>query len=295
MLDDQSPIPPDGKNPGRSTGPRSHDGKSRSSLNRLTHGCRSEQLLLPSEDPAELAFLFDYWFDSYNPEDAHAESLVDEAAKNHWLLKRAEKWLHQVQSRLPEDAWLWTDKDHKALTNALRYKTTAERSFFRWYKVLESHHRHELRRHEVADRARARDAALQIKWLNRLEQETAEKLKLKQYAQIFGDDEVCATSIVPSNDQLKATAAALPEPPEVVTRLLYFTNGVPAAYDWLNPTPAQQRFETVGFQTMLYSDWLQHIEAERLAATGHIIPASTAMLPVKSPPAPQSGQPSALK
>ena len=288
--DDESPIPPREKNPGRSTGPTSPEGKSRSSLNRVTHGCRSEQLLLPNEDPAEFDFLVNHWFDSYNPEDPLAESLVEEVAHAAWFLKRAEKWLRQVQVRLPQDAWLWTDDNHKILGNALRYKTSAERTFFRWYKAVEAHYDREFRRHELAERARA--AALNIKWLDRLEQETAEKLKLKQYAQIFGDDEVCSTVLVPSNDQIKADAAARPEPPQLITRLLYFTNGVPAAYDWLNPTPAQCGCETVGSQTMLYEDWLKHIESERNAPDGHLIPSFTALLPAKTrrpvPPPPST-------
>ncbi|HEX3682628.1 MAG TPA: hypothetical protein VHU83_08785 [Bryobacteraceae bacterium] len=268
--------------PGQSTGPRSPNGKATSSLNRLTHGCRSEQILIPGEDPAEFEFVMDGWFSVYDPQDPIAQNLVEELGKAHWFLKRNEKWLHQVQTRLPYDAWLWTDENHKLLANTMRYKTTAERAFFRWYKALEAHYNREFHRQELAERARARAAALNFQWLNKREQRAAENLKIKQYAQIFGDDDRCATVLVPSNEQIKATVAARPEPPEIITRLLYFTNGVPAAYDWLNPTPVQCGFETVGLQTMLYSDWLKQIDAEQLAGTGHLIPCSTtALLPAK--------------
>jgi hypothetical protein len=41
------------QNPNRSTGPTSPNGKAKSSMNRLTHGRRSDKTVLPFEDPAE--------------------------------------------------------------------------------------------------------------------------------------------------------------------------------------------------------------------------------------------------
>jgi hypothetical protein len=271
-----------------STGPSSPEGKATPSvertgrlgpvvrdrkLNRLTHGCRSEQLLIPGEDPAEFEFTINGWLDAYSPEDPIALNLVEEVAKAHWFLKRNEKWLHQIQVRLPHDAWLWTDENHKLLANTMRYKTTAERAFFRWYKALEAHHNREFRRNELAERARARAAALHLQWLNKQEEKAAKNDKIDQYAHVIGDDEISATVLAPTNQQIKASVAARPEPPKVITRVLYFPNGVPPAYNWANPNPIQRDFETVAVQTMLYADWLDVIAREEAAGTGHLGPA----------------------
>jgi hypothetical protein len=264
----------DEKNPHHSTGPRSPQGKATSSLNRLSHGCRSEQLLIPGEDPAEFEFTMNNWFDAYSPQDPGAANLVEEAAKAHWFLKRNEKWLHQIQSRLPMDAWTWTDENHKLLANAMRYKTTAERSFFRWYKSLEAHYNREFHRAELAERARVRAAQLHIHWLNKKAEAAAKDLKIEQFAHILGDDELCATTLAPTNQQIKATAAASPEPPQFITRTLYFKNGVPpAAYQWAAPNLLQREFESVGIQTMLYTDWLEIVKREEASGTSHLGPA----------------------
>lgn len=275
-MHDQSPHEPGKKNPGpgRSTGPLTPGGKSRSSMNRLDHGCRSEQLILPTEDPAEYEFTYNGWLEAYPCDgDPEAQTLVFETAKAHWFLKRNEKRLHQIESRLPADAWLWTDDNHKLLANATRYKTAAERSFFRWYKALEAHYRREFHRRDLAERARARAAALHLQWLNKSQEALADSLKIEQYAQILGDDDHCITALIPTNDQIQAAVAARPEPPRLIARYLYFVNGVPAAYEWANPTPAQREFKTIGLQTMLYDDWLLAIQREQAAATGHLGPA----------------------
>ena len=286
MHDDLSPEPNE-KNSSRSTGPRSPVGKARSSMNRLTHGCRSEQVIIPGEDPAEFEFVMNGWFEAYDPQDPIAQNLVEEVGKAHWFLKRNEKWLHQVQVRLPFDAWLWTDEHHKLLTNTTRYKTSAERAFFRWYKALEAHYNREFHRQELADRASARAAELNIQWLNKQEQKTAESLKVQQFAHILGDEEICFTTLAPTNQQIKDSVAAGPEPPKVISRLLYFENGVPPAYRWMNPNLLQCEFKTIGLQTMLYSDWLDIVEREEAAGTGHIGPAPSLQFLSFPPDAPE--------
>jgi hypothetical protein len=271
-MDDHLP-PLDEKNPRHSTGPISPEGKAKSSLNRLSHGCRSEQLLIPGEDAAEFDFLLDAWIAAYDPQDPIALHLVEETAKAHWFLKRNEKWLHQIHARLPRDAWLWTEENHKLLANTTRYKTTAERAFFRWYKSLETHYNRQFHRDQLADRARARAASFGIQWLNRQQELAADALKIDQFAHIFGDGDSCLTVVVPTNDEIKQTAASRPTPPQVVTRTLFFPNGVPSAYNWLQPNIVQGEFKTIGVQIMLYSDWLRLIEREQASATGHLGPA----------------------
>jgi hypothetical protein len=262
------------KNPGHSTGPKTPEGKAKSSLNRLEHGCRSEQIILPTEDPAEYEFVVDRWLASYEPQDSAAETLVLETAKAHWFLKRNEKRLHQTESSLPADPCAWSPEHHKSFQNFTRYKTAAERTFFRWYKALETHHNREFHREQLAERARARAAALNIQWLNKQEQKAAARdLRIRQYVQIDGDDQVCATTLAPTNERIKKMAAARPEPPQIITRYLIFNNGIPPAYRWMKPDLVQRDFEIVGIQTMLYTDWLEIVEREQAAGNGHLGPA----------------------
>src|SRR5690242_20268545 len=44
-----------------STGPRTPEGKQRSKMNGLVHGCRSDQLIIPGEDPAAFERRRDTW------------------------------------------------------------------------------------------------------------------------------------------------------------------------------------------------------------------------------------------
>jgi hypothetical protein len=131
---------PRGENPRpRSTGPRSLQGKANSSMNRLVHGCRSQKLILRHEDPAEFEATIRGWFEHYAPQDEVAVTLVEELAKAHWFLKRAQKRLAEVEWELPMNAYHWTETHQRLLGNFTRYKVSAERSFQRYLKDLEAH------------------------------------------------------------------------------------------------------------------------------------------------------------
>lgn len=279
------------KNPGHSTGPRSPSGKARSSMNRLDHGCRSEQLILPSEDPAEWEFTLNGWLQAYDPQDPVAETLVYEAAKAHWFFKRNEKHLHQIEVRLPADAWQWTEDNIKLFTNFTRYKTTAERSFYRAFNTLEAYCKRQADLAAQAEKARALAAGLNIQWLNRKKQEADEPERIDQWIHVFGDDQICSTTFAPTNDEIKEMVAKRPKQPEVITRHLYFPIGVPSAYDWTYPDLVQRNFKAIGVQTMLYTDWLEIVARERSSGTGHVGPAPSTQiltLPPETPGTPRA-------
>ena len=74
-----------------STGPRTELGKSNSSANSLKTGINSTRLLLPSEDPGELAAVTRAWR-SQCPDPTPAESrLIDIQIRSWWLLQRLER------------------------------------------------------------------------------------------------------------------------------------------------------------------------------------------------------------
>ncbi len=51
----------------RGGGPSTPEGKARSSMNRLTHGCRSEKTVLPEEKGEEFDALLQDWLAHYHP------------------------------------------------------------------------------------------------------------------------------------------------------------------------------------------------------------------------------------
>ena len=80
----------------RSTGPRTVEGKARSSMNAVKHGLRSRQPLLADEDPAEFHELRDRLVEALAPDGVHEELLVDDAVALVWRLQR----LHRVEVAL---------------------------------------------------------------------------------------------------------------------------------------------------------------------------------------------------
>ena len=123
---------------GRSTGPRTPEGKANSSQNRLIHGLRSEKTVLRTESQQEFDANMQLWLNRYPTEDELIRLLVIQTAKAYWFLLRAQKRLEDVEFQLPENAYHWTDTYQQLLANFLRYKTTAERSFLRFLKELEA-------------------------------------------------------------------------------------------------------------------------------------------------------------
>jgi hypothetical protein len=123
-----------------STGPITEAGKAVSSMNRLTHGCRSAQIILHSEDPAEYTALIQSWFHQYNPQNPAELLLVEQTAHAQWYLLRNQRRFDEVDHAKNLFFRTWTESQHKEYALALRYKTSAERAFLRWFKELESYY-----------------------------------------------------------------------------------------------------------------------------------------------------------
>ena len=75
----------------KSSGPKSEEGKARSSRNAFKHGLYSKQLVLPGEDPAELDALKANLRAEHQPVSETEEILVNEMAEQYWRLRRARR------------------------------------------------------------------------------------------------------------------------------------------------------------------------------------------------------------
>lgn len=275
---DQKIWPPDtteaeNKKPGRSTGPRTPAGKAKSSMNRLKHGLRSEKTILRDEDPAEYDATVQGWLDIYQPQDRKEDELVHEVIQAHWHLKRACKRLEEVEFNLPGNAWNWTPEHQHLFSTFTRYKTTAERSFNRWYREMESHRGRQFREEQILEKARLAAAQVDLKWLNEQEKNTTNKVIYTQVVEVEVEDGECYTSYYPENAEILEHFASQDQPlPLIFKRLIYFLNGVPPEYSWADPKPVEGQAEPRAVQTMLSSRWLELTAKEEAAGTGHIGP-----------------------
>lgn len=74
----------------KSTGPRTPQGKRRSSMNALKHGCASKRVIVPGEDPDDYEELLDSLWLTYSPRDGIEEVLVHQLTNLSWRIRRVE-------------------------------------------------------------------------------------------------------------------------------------------------------------------------------------------------------------
>jgi len=71
-----------------STGPRTPEGKEISSMNALTHGLTSRQVVMPSEDAEAYRLHVKSFSDEYDPQGATEANLVQSIADSSWRINR---------------------------------------------------------------------------------------------------------------------------------------------------------------------------------------------------------------
>lgn len=72
----------------KSTGPKTPEGKSRSSMNALKHGLSAQTMVVPGEDAAQLEAFHDSVRDLCQPRDAIEESIVRQFVIADWRGRR---------------------------------------------------------------------------------------------------------------------------------------------------------------------------------------------------------------
>jgi hypothetical protein len=85
-------------NAGKSTGPRTAEGKRKASMNSLKHGLSSVDgtAVLPTENPKEYAAHREKWWASRKPVGVEEGELTDMAADLSWRLRRCSKIEHGI-------------------------------------------------------------------------------------------------------------------------------------------------------------------------------------------------------
>jgi hypothetical protein len=79
------------RNAQKSTGPRTEEGKNRSRLNALDHGCRANLMVLPTEVFGEYENALNAWKLSFKPRNPAEEVLVERLVSLGWQEKRIER------------------------------------------------------------------------------------------------------------------------------------------------------------------------------------------------------------
>ena len=131
----------------KSTGPRTAEGKARSSRNSAIHGLTGESPILPGEDPAGLRALAAQYRDALHPQGQPEEDLVERMAIATYRLRRIARIetglfdlrlrIQPVSAQYNQDgladplAWAFLT-DHNALLDRLgRYESRIQRDYTR--------------------------------------------------------------------------------------------------------------------------------------------------------------------
>jgi hypothetical protein len=128
-----------------STGPKSPEGKAKSSLNAAKHSLTSKQVVIPGENPAEYDAHRADLIDGLKPANPIESELVEELAAHSWRLKRAIRLETAVLAQIAADS---PDPDAaiaksflerpKELDRLVRYMTSIERAYWRVFNKLEA-------------------------------------------------------------------------------------------------------------------------------------------------------------
>ena len=136
----------------RSTGPRSAEGKSASSMNALKHGLDAETTVIPGEDPAAYQALVAAYAEDYQPENCTEEFLVDTMLRADWQKRRAQLVEADV-TRI-----LLAETPGQSLAAALLSNTPAARLLTRVQRQLAALDRTWFRAHQQIFRIRKLEA-----------------------------------------------------------------------------------------------------------------------------------------
>ena len=116
----------------KSTGPKTDEGKLRSSKNSIKHGVFSKHALLPGESEEAFEALHDTYKDNHQPRTSTEETLVHTLATITWKLKRLDNFETLAMEKATESG----DLDGKFLNNYGLYAQRMHSIFEKTLKLL---------------------------------------------------------------------------------------------------------------------------------------------------------------
>jgi len=312
---------------GAGGGPKTDAGKTRSSQNSTKHGLRSKALILPDETQEQFDEVERGWYEEFEPE-GHAETtLVDVLVLNDWLRRRALRRAMEAEAAAVEacgaEPHAWSAEHRHTFELMQRYKTTAERAFYRSWTAVQGFRKDIMRckhidlatreklarvedelaeerkkRQELESLPGVKDIRKEQSRAQEREQSEAQKRPsermfqgqlhpkkqrkistLEQWVEVRIEDGQTVTRLYPSNEELIKRGQRMLPPPDLVYRRLHFPHGVPAEYAWCANDHTTRERGGMGIQRMEVDTWLEVIEREKAAGTGHVGPTGVGNLP----------------
>jgi hypothetical protein len=133
-MSSQKQIEANRRNALKSTGPKSEEGKAKSSMNALRHGLTAEQAVLPHENEDDYEKFREGMLESYAPEDSAELAIVEELVNANWRLLR----LHRVETQYWDNVGGSYNRGDAGLAEALLQTPDRQmRNFFRYYAQVE--------------------------------------------------------------------------------------------------------------------------------------------------------------
>ena len=130
----QKQIEANRRNALKSTGPKSGEGKEKSSMNALRHGLTATQAVLPHENEDDYEKLREGLLQSYAPQDSAELAIVEELVNANWRLLR----LHRVERHYWDKLGGSYNRGDEGISEALIQTPDRQmRNFFRYYAQIE--------------------------------------------------------------------------------------------------------------------------------------------------------------
>jgi hypothetical protein len=283
----------------RGGGPKTLEGKARSSQNRTTHGMRAKHLfVLADETPEQYQQLCDGWLAQFEPQSFVEEQLLEQLILNSWLMKRANRRYLEAEGAVAGGEKTWHPADWNAaqehkLELMQRYKTTAERAFYRSFEAVQRLRKNNLnyefviakivreksKLEEQLAESRKKEAPQQPQACVRESakghaKKKSEKLNvLEQWVEVStAATGETVTKLYPSNEKLQKIVAKRERIPDLVYRRLFFVGAVPPEYGWTTSDARTANAGGLGVQRMVWERWLEQIAKESVSAGGHLQP-----------------------
>ncbi len=206
----------------RGGGPKTPEGKARSSENSTTHGMRAKHVrVLADERPEEYKRHFEGWMDQLEPQNFLEEQLARQVISNSWLMERATRRAMENEGAVAGDedtqhAADWSAAQEHKLELMQRYKTSAERAFYRSLEAYRRNRNDDMKdklavikltreNEELRAREKAREESRECQPQASAKPKKKEKLAvIEQWADISTNAAgKTVTKLVPSNEELQ--------------------------------------------------------------------------------------------
>jgi hypothetical protein len=164
----------------RGGGPKTPEGRARSSRNSTRHGLRAMKIvLLPDESQEEYDEMVAGWTNQFLPTDYQEQKLVETLILNDWLHRRALRWLLAVEAAVVTadglDPTQWTSERRHRMELAQRYKNSTERAFHKAWSVLQGLRKDIMRLEDQKSRLKLQLELLKLKQARERAEQRAKK------------------------------------------------------------------------------------------------------------------------